>query len=106
MKEYILVDDSGICRCKASREENLHKDKLKTMKKYLVEAPDLLPGDEVEILDNSQKVAVVGITKRPENYPKPTDEEIREQKIKEEMRKIAEKSLIEKGELSAEKTEK
>lgn len=97
MKKYILIDEQNICRCIATEECNLHKDKLH-MKKLLVEG-DLMVGDEVDLVDDSGKVARVKVTPRPENYPQPSEDEIREQKIRAEMRRMAEERLITRGEI-------
>lgn len=98
-KYYIQVDENNICRCIATEECNLHKDKLH-MKKLLVEEKSR-PGDEIEILEEGRDVSRINVIQRPENYPQPTEDEIREQKIQAEMRKLAEQSLIAKGEIQA-----
>lgn len=90
MKVYILLDKNNIVRCMASEECNLHKDKLQ-MKKYLVELGGIV-GDEYSPKTGKWKA-------RPENYPKPSEEELAEAKIQQEMRKIAIDNLKAQGEL-------
>lgn len=87
MRVFILVDEDNIVRCIASEECNLHKDKSH-MRKYHVERGGTV-GDEFHNPD--EWIA------RPENYPQPTEEEVREQRIalksQEIIRKMAIKEL-------------
>ncbi len=86
MKRYILVDDNKIVRCIASKECNLHTNKLH-MKKYHVEAG----GTVGDAYDSKKKKWI----SHPENYPKPSETEINEQKIRKEIIKITRKQAIE-----------
>lgn len=94
MKAYILVDENNIIRCLAGKEVNLHKDKL-DMDKYHVDIQGKV-GDEYNPDTDTW-------TPRPENHPKPSQEQIDEQKIRAEIKAIqradAIQSLIDKGEL-------
>ena len=74
----------------ASEECNLHRDKLH-MKKYYMEAKGTV-GDEYNPKTKKWKV-------HPENYPKPSQAELNETKIQQEMRKIAIANLKASGEL-------
>lgn len=90
MKVWILVDDQNIVRCMASEECNLHQSKIDAgMTKHFVSDGGIV-GDEYK----DEKW-----TAHPENYPQPSESEIREQKISAEMQKMAEDSLIAKGEI-------
>jgi hypothetical protein len=91
MKIFILVDGNNIIRCIASREENLHKDKLH-MKKYHIKNQNFLIGDEYNPITGE-------IISHPENHLKPTKEEIRESKIQQEIWNIAEERLRARGEI-------
>ena len=88
MMVYILVDDNHIVRCLATNECNLHKDKL-TMNKFYVELQGRV-GDEYR---NGKWTA------KPENYPKPTEEELNEQKISDEIRAMAIERLKDREEI-------
>ena len=90
MNVYILVDENNIIRCMASDECNLHKDKLH-MKKYHLEGKGTV-GDEY----NSETDKW---TARPENYPKPSEKELINEKIMKRLRKLAIDSLKSEGEL-------
>jgi len=90
MKTFILVDENNIIRCMASEECNLHDDKL-YMDKYLTTLQGTV-GDEYDPDTDTW-------TPRPENYPQPSADELNRQKIDAEIRDLAVKSLIDKGEL-------
>lgn len=85
MKTYILVDENNIVRCVASEEVNLHQDKLH-MDKYHVELVGTV-GDEYDFNSDTW-------ISRPENYPQPGEEELREQLIAERKNKIIEDQAI------------
>lgn len=93
-KVYILIDSENIVRCLASEECNLHEDKL-WMTKYRVDRKGIV-GDEYTPETSAW-------TPRPENYPKPSPDEVIEKKIKKEMESLlrdqAIKNLKKKGEL-------
>ena len=94
MKIYILVDDQNIVRCMASEESNLHSNKLGMSKHYVNRGGTV--GDEYDTSTDKW-------TPKPENYPKPSKEEIRERKIQERAvknaRDKAEQELIDEGEI-------
>lgn len=90
MKVFILVDDQKIVRCMASKEVNLHKDKL-TMKKYFVECGGTV-GDEYDYLTDKW-------VQKPANYPPPTLHENNEKLIRNKIREIAISELIGEGKL-------
>jgi hypothetical protein len=100
MKIFILVDENNIIRCIASEEVNLHADKL-DMDKYYVEMQGAV-GDEYDSNTDTW-------TPRPENYPQPTQDQIDETKISDEMlalqRTEAIQSLIVKGDLPPDYTD-
>ena len=75
MKAYILVDENNIVRCIASKECNLHKDKSH-MSRHYVDIQGSV-GDEYK---NGKWTA------KPENYPKPTKEQLIRQKMSEMQR--------------------
>jgi len=108
---FIQVDEGNIIRCMATRYDNLHADKMH-MKIYEVEPGEYRPGDRFEGIDEEEKevtnelgeLKVVAIktlrfTPIPENYPQPTQDELNEQKIQQEMRAQAINTLIARGEL-------
>ena len=61
MKAYILVDELNIVRCIATKEDNLHKDKL-NMDKYYVEIKgtvgDGFNSDSGEWVDNQEPIVI------------------------------------------------
>lgn len=85
MKVFILLDDRNIVRCAASEEENLHPDKLH-MKKLYVDCGGTV-GDEYNLETGTW-------IPHPENYPQPSPEEVREQKIQDEMQVILRKQAV------------
>ena len=85
MRVFILIDENNIVRCMASEECNLHKDKL-YMRKFYIEGKGIV-GDEYNIETDEW-------TARPENYPKSSEKEINESKIRQEIRRIAIENLI------------
>ncbi len=100
MKAFILVDENKIVRCIASDESNLHDDKL-DMDKYHVERLGTV-GDEYDAETDIW-------TPRPGNYPQPTQKDLDEFKIQDEITSIqraeAIQSLISKGELPPDYTD-
>lgn len=90
MKVYIAVDANNIVRCLASERCNIHKDK-DHFPIYHVEKKGTV-GDEYAAKTNEW-------IPRPENYAKPSQDQINNLKIAQEMRKISIKSLKNKGEL-------
>jgi len=84
--------------CLASNPANLHNkygDQLGLSKDY----------EDRELLVDVRVGDLADGTAKPENYPQPSDEEVREAKIQAEMQRIAyeeaEQSLIDKGEIEA-----
>lgn len=90
MQVYLLLDRDNIVRCMASEECNLHKDKL-YMKKYFVKREGIV-GDEYNPETEEW-------TSRPENYSKPSEEQLNNEKIQKRMQKLAIDSLKAEGEL-------
>ena len=88
---FLLLDENNIIRCIASEECNLHKDKL-YMKKIKTKKSGFIVGDEF----NPETEEVV---KKPENYPQPSESDINEKKVADEIRRIAVSNLILSGEL-------
>lgn len=101
MNRYILIDENNICRCIATEKCNLHKNKLHMKMVYTDKRPII--GDEIEIIGKKGSIIDINIIKRPENYPENVKRRLkrdeRERKIQAEIRRIAEKSLIERGEI-------
>lgn len=96
MKEFIAVDENNIVRCKATERGNIHPDK-EDMDLYYVECGGFV-GDEYDANTDTW-------TPHPENYPKPTEAQVIEAKIKAEekvlQRTQAIQSLKDRGELPA-----
>jgi hypothetical protein len=90
---YILVDDKNIITCLANSECNLHKDKILAGHTTVeVDNVEMYCGDEYDPIERK-------IISRPENYPKPSIEELAEIQIRAEMRRLAVANLKTKGTL-------
>lgn len=89
MKVYIAVDENNIVRCLVSDRCNIHKDK-EHLSIYHVEFKGIV-GDEY----NAETDEWIP---HPENYPKPSENQLNEAKIARKIRKLAIKSLKEEDE--------
>lgn len=103
---FIRVDKNNIIQDMASREDNLNIA-LKDLAMYEVDDDSYRPGDRLDSIEeyiseipfskepiNKKRIT---FTPMPENYPQSSEKDLNEQKIQEEMRTLAIKSLKEKG---------
>lgn len=88
---YFLVDDNNTVKCIASHESNLHADKLETMRRFHGPMGGTV-GDEYNAITEEW-------TARPENYPQPSQDELNEVLIQNEIRREAIDRLTNSGEL-------
>lgn len=85
---YLLLDENNIVRCMASEESNLHEDKIDAgMRKVNCSNPKGTVGDKYDHEQNAWEA-------HPENYPQPTEAEINEQLIRDEVVKIQREQAI------------
>ena len=89
---YLLLDENNIVRCMASEKCNLHKDKIAAGMKQVEAEYGGVCGDKYDPETKTWKA-------HPENYLQPTDDQIKEQQIIDEMRELAIESLKAKGKL-------
>lgn len=101
MKTYIIVNSSNTVIDVTSHVENVNAPLLDDKSNTLIEL-DRMPvyiGDEFD-------PKVMGIIAHPENYPKPTTDDLAEEQIQAEMRRLAVASLKTKGILPADFVDK
>lgn len=92
---WLLLDAENIVRCMASEECNLHADKIAAgMAPVEVEVVGGTVGDHYDRTTGQW-------TAHPENYPKPSADELRQAKIMAEVRAMAAERLIARGEIDA-----
>jgi len=85
---YLLLDDDNIIRCMASEECNLHKDKIAAgMRKVTCANPKGTIGDKYFQKEDRWEA-------HPENYPQPSEKEIQEELIQNEINKIVRAQAI------------
>lgn len=85
---YLLLDEDNIVRCVASKECNLHKDKIASgMRQVSCTDPKGTVGDIYDPETGEWE-------KHPENYPQPTEKEVQERKIQEEIQRLTREQAI------------
>ena len=96
---YLLLDENNIVRCMASEECNLHKNKVAAGMRKVEANYGGICGDKYD--PNAKEWEA-----HPENYPQPTEAELQEKLIQDEIaqltREQAIQNLKDRGELFSE----